>query len=67
MDDCLNPISQKSAGFCVTADKSEKCRSGAKSKMKLQAKLLVIYALSALFIMLALGGVFYSRLWTDRR
>lgn len=31
--------------------------------MKLQTKLLVLYALSTIFIPLALGGFFYSRLW----
>ncbi|MBN2538914.1 MAG: PAS domain S-box protein [Deltaproteobacteria bacterium] len=31
--------------------------------MKLQAKLLVLYLLSTIFILLALGGFFYLRLW----
>jgi signal transduction histidine kinase len=34
--------------------------------MKLQTKLLVLYALSTIFIMLTLGGIFYSRIWEQR-
>jgi PAS domain S-box-containing protein len=34
--------------------------------MKLQAKLLVLYALSAMLIMLSLGGVLYWSLWDER-
>jgi signal transduction histidine kinase len=34
--------------------------------MKLQTKLLALYAISTILIMFALGGVFYSALWEDR-
>jgi hypothetical protein len=34
--------------------------------MKLQTKLLVLYALSTIFIMLALGGILYTRIWEQR-
>ncbi len=34
--------------------------------MKLRTRLLVLYALSTMFILLILGGVFYSQLWEER-
>ena len=34
--------------------------------MKLQTKLLVLYALSTIFIMLAMGGFFYEKIWEHR-
>lgn len=34
--------------------------------MKLQTKLLILYVLCTILIMLALGDVFYSRLWDER-
>ncbi len=34
--------------------------------MKLQTKLLVLYALITMFILLILGGVFYERIWEHR-
>lgn len=34
--------------------------------MKLQTKLLTLYAVSTVLIMVALGGVFYSALWEER-
>jgi signal transduction histidine kinase len=40
---CRDPASKKSAGFCVSVDKLEKCQPGAKSKMKLETKLFVLY------------------------
>jgi len=34
--------------------------------MKLQTKLLILYALTTIFIILALGGFFYVRIWEQR-
>ena len=34
--------------------------------MKLQTKLLVLYASSAIFITVVLGGILYTKLWNDR-
>ena len=34
--------------------------------MKLQTKLLVLYAVGAVFITMVLGGILYTKLWNDR-
>ena len=34
--------------------------------MKLQTKLLILYAISAIFITTVLGGILYTKLWDDR-
>ena len=40
--------------------------NGGYSNMKLQTKLLLLYAASAVFITMVLGGILYTRLWNDR-